>query len=230
MKFNFITLFPELIQGYFSGSILQKAIENGKLEIAFLNPRDFTTDRHNRVDLPQIGGGAGMVMMAEPLLDTITSLKSSHTIALSPAGKSFKQIDAIRLSKLENITLISGRYEGFDERVTESVDEVFSIGDYILTGGELPALILCDAIARNIDGVLGSVESLQGESFENYLLEAPSFAKPTDGVPSEYLNGNHARIEALKMEMSKRKTQLFRPDLYKKYKSVRINYNNRNKV
>ncbi|EJF06341.1 tRNA (guanine-N1)-methyltransferase [Thiovulum sp. ES] len=217
MKFNFITLFPELLQSYFSASILGKAVENGKIEIEFLNPRDFTTDRHNRVDLSQIGGGAGMLMMTEPIEKAIASIPNrGKVIALSPVGKPFKQNDAKRLAKEENITFLSGRYEGFDERVIENCDEVFSVGDFILTGGELPSLILCDAISRNVSGVLGNGESLNGESFENELLESPNFTKPVSGVPSEYLNGNHAKIESLRFEMSKRKTQFFRPDLYNK--------------
>ena len=222
MKINFITIFPNLIAPYFQDSILKRAIENGFLEVNFINPRDFSKDRHNRIDLPLVGGGAGMLMMNQPIVDSLKSISSeSHTIAVSPVGKRFNQKDAIRLSKKKEITLLSGRYEGFDERVVEHyVDEVFSIGDFILTGGELASLTICDAISRNLDGVLGNSNSLIGESFENSTLEAPNFAKPVEfeksKVPSEYLKGNHKKIENLRFELSKRKTQFFRPDLYKK--------------
>jgi len=223
LKINFITLFPNLIAPYFEDSILKRAIENGILEVNFVNPRDFSTDKHNRVDLPLIGGGAGMLMMNQPIVDSLKSLSAeSHTIAVSPVGKRFSQRDAIRLSTMREITLLSGRYEGVDERIIENhIDEVFSIGDFILTGGELASLAIADAISRNVDGVLGNRSSLSGESFENYLLEAPNFTKPVEfegvGVPSEYFNGNHKKIEELRRELAERKTQFFRPNLYKKY-------------
>jgi tRNA (guanine37-N1)-methyltransferase len=223
LKINFVSLFPELIAPYFENSILKRAVDNGFIEVRFVNPRDFTTDKHNRADLPLIGGGAGMLMMSQPIVDSLKSISSeSHTIAVSPVGKKFNQRDAIRLSKIDEITLLSGRYEGFDERVIENhVDEVFSIGDFILTGGELASLTIADAVSRNVDGVLGNSSSLQGESFENFLLEAPNFAKPVEfeggGVPSEYLNGNHKKIESLRLELAERKTQFFRPDLYREY-------------
>ena len=229
MKINFVTIFPDLIAPYFKDSILKRAVENGNLEVNFINPRDFSKDRHNRVDLSLVGGGAGMLMMSQPIVDSLKSISSeSHTIAVSPVGKKFNQKDAIRLSKKKEITLLSGRYEGFDERVIEHyVDEVFSIGDFILTGGELASLIICDAISRNIDGVLGNGDSLSGESFEDSLLEAPNFVKPIEfeksKVPSEYLKGNHKKIEKLRFELSKRKTQFFRPDLYKKYRTDKGN-------
>jgi tRNA (guanine37-N1)-methyltransferase len=219
VKFHFITLFPELLQNYFSASILGKAVESGKIEIEFLNPRDFSTDKHNRVDLAQVGGGAGMLMRYQPIESAISSIPDvGRVIAFSPVGKPFTQNDAKRLANEKNLILLSGRYEGFDERIIENLsDEVFSIGDFVLTGGELPSLILCDAVSRNVDGVLGNGESLSGESFENELLESPNFTKPVDGVPSEYLKGNHAKIDSIRAEMSKRKTKFFRPDLYNKY-------------
>lgn len=227
MKINFITIFPNLIAPYFKESILKRAVESGTLEINFVNPRDFSKDKHNRVDLSLVGGGAGMLMMSQPIVDSLKSISSeSHTIAVSPVGKRFNQKDAIRLSKKKEITLLSGRYEGFDERVIEHyVDEVFSIGDFILTGGELASLTICDAISRNLDGVLGNSDSLSGESFENSNLEAPNFTKPVEfensQVPSEYLNGNHKKIENLRFELSSRKTQFFRPDLHKKNRIYR---------
>ena len=223
MQINFITLFPNLIAPYFQDSILKRAIENNLLKINFINPRDFTTDKHNRVDLPLIGGGAGMLMMNQPIVDSLKSLNSeSHTIAVTPVGKVFNQKDAIRLAQKQEITILSGRYEGFDERIIENhVDEVFSIGDFILTGGELASLVVCDAVVRNIEGVLGNSKSLENESFENNLLEAPNFAKPIEfensQVTSEYLSGNHKKIEELKLKLSQDKTKFHRPDLYQKY-------------
>ncbi len=224
MKFIFVTLFKELIEGYFSQSILKRAKENEFISIEYFNPRDFSKDKHLKVDKPMIGGGAGMLMNTQPLDDTLKHIKqntpNSHVIFLSPVGKKFIQNDAKRLAKKDNIIFVCGRYEGIDERVVEKyADEIFSIGDFILTGGELPALCLCDAISRNIKGVLGNEDSLQIESFESSLLEAPSFAKPNifekNSVPLEYLKGNHAKIISLKNRLSQHKTKFFRPDLYK---------------
>ncbi len=225
MRFTFVTLFPELVRGYFSGSILGRAIEEEKLFIDYQNPRDFTTDKHNKVDAPMIGGGAGMLMTPQPLVDTLKHIQASspkaHIIFLTPVAKRFTQNDAKRLAKKEHIVLVSGRYEGIDERVIEHyADEVFSIGDYILTGGELASMVLCDAVSRNVEGVLGNSDSLQVESFESPLLEAPSFTKPNiyeeNAVVSEFLKGNHSKITDLKRGLALCKTKYFRPDLYKK--------------
>ena len=225
MRFSFVTLFPELIRGYFSESILKRAIEDDKISIDFHNPRDFTTDKHNRVDAPMIGGGAGMLMTPQPLFDTLSSIRASspeaYIIFLSPVAKKFVQNDAKRLAKRRHIVFVSGRYEGIDERVIEEyADEVLSIGDYILTGGELASMVLCDAISRNVEAVLGNSDSLCIESFEEDLLEAPSFAKPKNyegiEVVSEFLKGNHSKITDLKRDMALCKTKFFRPDLYKK--------------
>jgi tRNA (guanine37-N1)-methyltransferase len=231
-KFTFVTLFPELISNYFSDSILKKAINSKLLEVDFVSPRDFTTNKHLKTDDTLTGGGAGMLMQIEPLFNTVNDIvnksKNSgiHVILTSPVGKLFTQKDAKRLAKKEHLVFISGRYQGIDERVTEQIaDEVFSIGDFILTGGELPSLIMCDAISRNIDGVLGNSESMSQESYEdNYLLEAPNFSKPNifnnSSVVSEYLNGNHKKIENLKLKMAESKTKFFRPDLFLKYKNL----------
>ena len=220
-----MTLFPELVRGYFEGSILGRAIDEGKLSIDYANPRDYTLDKHNKVDAPMIGGGAGMLMTPQPLVDTLKNLQQTspqaHIIFLTPVAKRFTQNDAKRLAKKEHVVLVSGRYEGIDERVIEHyADEVFSIGDYILTGGELASMVLCDAISRNVEGVLGNSDSLQVESFESPLLEAPSFTKPTiyeeNAVISEFLKGNHSKITDLKRGLALCKTKYFRPDLYKK--------------
>lgn len=225
MKFSFVTLFPHLVKGYFSESILKRAIEDKKISIDFYNPRDFTIDKHNRVDAPMIGGGAGMLMTPQPLMDTLEKVREgspkAHMIFLSPVAKPFTQNDAKRLAKKEHVVFVSGRYEGIDERVIEAqADELFSIGDFILTGGELASMVVCDAIARNVEGVLGNSDSLEIESFESHLLEAPSFTKPTiyeeSVVVSEFLKGNHSKITALKRGLALCKTKFFRPDLYKR--------------
>jgi tRNA (guanine37-N1)-methyltransferase len=225
MRFSFVTLFPNLIKGYFSESILKRAIEDDKISIDFYNPRDFTTDKHRRVDAPMIGGGAGMLMTPQPLIDTLKQIKlnspQSYIIFVSPVAKTFTQNDSKRLAKQEHLVLVSGRYEGIDERVIEAyADEVLSIGDFILTGGELPSMVVCDAVSRNIEAVLGNSDSLNVESFEEDLLEAPSFTKPNiyeeNEVISEFLKGNHSKITDLKKRLALCKTKYFRPDLYKK--------------
>ncbi len=225
MHFSFVTLFPNLIKGYFSESILKRAIEDEKISIDFCNPRDFTTDKHNRVDAPMIGGGAGMLMTPQPLIDTLKNVREispkAHVIFLSPVAKQFTQNDAKRLAKKEHLVFVSGRYEGLDERVIEAqADELFSIGDFILTGGELASMVVCDAVSRNVGEVLGNSDSLEIESFESSLLEAPSFTKPTmyeeNEVVSEFLKGNHSKITDLKRGLALCKTKYFRPDLYKK--------------
>ena len=225
MKFSFISLFPNLISGYFEDSILSRAIEKGLLEINYVNPRDFSADKWKKVDDTAVGGGAGMVMTPQPLFDTLTSLQEEdvHIIFATPVGKPFNQNDAKRLAKKKHVAFVSGRYEGIDERVIERfADEVYSIGDYILTGGELPSLVMADAISRNVEGGLGTQLSLDEESFEGFLLEAPAFARPPEyeGIksPSEYMNGNHAKITALKLTLSECKTKYFRPNELLKHK------------
>jgi len=226
MTFTFVTLFSNIVEGYFKDSILKRAIEKDILNIDFIDPRDFTTNKHGKVDDTAVGGGAGMVMNPQPLYDTLDELKKSdedvHIVFLTPVAKQFTQNDAKRLAKKPHVAFVSGRYEGIDERVIETyADEVYSIGDYILTGGELPSLVMCDAISRNVDGVLGNSDSLTMESFETELLEAPSFSKPKDyknnTVPKEYLKGNHSKIRSLKIALSECKTKFFRPKQLKKH-------------
>lgn len=228
MKFTFVTLFQNIVEGYFGDSILKRAIQKDILKIEYVNPRDFSNSKHNKVDDTAVGGGAGMVMNPQPLFDTLNELKSKdadvHLIFLTPVAKPFRQNDAKRLAKKSHIAFVSGRYEGIDERVIEKyADEVFSIGDYILTGGELASLVICDAISRNVDGVLGNSDSLTVESFENRLLEAPSFSKPenyeNNSVPSEYLKGNHSKIRSLKLALSECKTKFFRPEQLLKHRT-----------
>ena len=231
MKFTFVTLFPSIVRGYFSDSILSRAIDGDRISIDYVDPREYSTNRHQKVDAPMISGGAGMLMTPQPLIDSINDIKQkytdSHVIFLTPVGKRFQQNDAKRLAKRSHIILISGRYEGIDERVIELMaDELLSIGDYILTGGELASMVVCDAISRNVDGVLGNSDSLAVESFEEALLESPSFTKPIKykniDVISEFLKGNHSKITALKRELSLSKTKYFRPDLYQKIKTKGI--------
>ena len=225
MKFSFVTLFPNLIEPYFKDSILKKAVEKDLINYKFYNPRDYTTNKHKKVDDTLCGGGAGQLIFPQPLFDLLDKIKledkDAYIIFPLAAAKPFNQNDAKRLAKKKNIVMVSGRYEGIDERVIEKyANEVFSIGDYILTGGELPSLIMADAISRNVDGVLGNMDSLTEESYNQnedakVLLEAPSFTKPVTfkglSVPSELLKGNHANIRNLKSKLSKYKTQYFRP-------------------
>jgi len=225
MKFSFVTLFPNLIEPYFKDSILKKAVEKDLINYKFYNPRDYTTNKHKKVDDTLCGGGAGQLIFPQPLFDLLDKIKledkDAYIIFPLAAAKPFNQNDAKRLAKKKNIVMVSGRYEGIDERVIEQyANEVFSVGDYILTGGELPSMIMADAISRNVDGVLGNMDSLTDESYNpnedaKLSLEAPSFTKPIKfkglSVPSELLKGNHANIRNLKSKLSKYKTQYFRP-------------------
>jgi len=228
MQFNFVTLFPNIIKGYFSDSILARAIEQKLIAINFYNPRDYTINKHGKVDDTKIGGGAGMLMSIQPIEDAIKAIKStqpeSKIIFLTPVAKQFNQKDAKRLAQISSVTFVCGRYEGFDERLIEMyADEVFSLGDFILTGGELASMVVCDAVARNVPNVLGNSESLVEESFENELLEAPAFTKPKNykenAVISEFLKGNHSKIASIKLKLSLYKTKFFRPDIYSKVKA-----------
>lgn len=223
MRFTFVTLFPELVKSYFLDSILYRAIQDEKISVDFVNPRDFTQSKHNKVDDAKIGGGAGMLIDLPTFHNTLLSLNHSKTYIIipQPAAKRFVNSDAKRLALKKHIVFICGRYEGIDERVIENyADEVLSIGDFILTGGELASLCMCDAISRHIGGVLGNQNSLDEESFENGLLEAPSFTKPNvfedTKVPSLFLSGNHKKVDEIKYQMSLEKTKFHRPDLFRK--------------
>ncbi|MGP1484980.1 MAG: tRNA (guanosine(37)-N1)-methyltransferase TrmD [Campylobacter sp.] len=229
MKFIFVTLFENLVRPYFDDSILRRAIDKKLIQIDFFNPRDFSLDKHKKVDDYMVGGGAGLLMGIEPLDCAFSEIlqrnKNIHVVFLTPSAKKFTQNDAKRLAKKECVCFVCGRYEGIDERVVEKyANEVFSIGDFILTGGELPALCMADAISRNVFGVLGNEQSLEIESFEGNLLEAPSFTKPNNyrglKAVSAFLKGDHAKITALKNHMAFLKTRFFRPDLYRKFKSL----------
>ena len=224
MKFTFLSIFPDLINGYFSASILKRAIDLKLIDIEIIDFRKFSKNKYNKIDYPPIGGGAGMLISADVLENAINSIKNdnSHIIFLTPSAKLFNQRDSRRLSNYEHIIFICGRYEGIDERIIETcVDEVFCIGSYIITGGELASLIICDCISRNLDNVIGNPNSILDESFENDLLEPPLFTRINDitkqycSHPSEYSKGNHHKISSLKHKLSVMKTKYFRPDMYK---------------
>jgi tRNA (guanine37-N1)-methyltransferase len=223
MKYTFITLFSDLISFYFKESILNRAVQSGAISVEYKNPRDFSTNRHHKTDAPLCGGGAGQLMTIEPLDNLLESMQNQdmHIVFLQPSGKKFTQNDAKALSLKKHIVFVCGRYEGIDERVVEKwADEIYSIGDFILTGGELASLCICDAVSRNINTVLGNSDSLDEESFNDTLLEAPSFAKPIEyknqKVPDVLIGGNHSKIEKFKKKLSILKTKFHRPDLYSK--------------
>jgi len=217
MKIIFLTLFPNIISCYFKDSVLKRALDKNIFEIEFINFREYSKNRFKRVDTPLVGGGAGMIIDNEALRFALKNLKnkykSSKIIFLTPVGKKFNQKDAVRLSIEDVLILVCGRYEGFDERLIEDfADEVLSIGDYIITGGELGALVVADAVLRNVKGVLGNSESLKGESFESNLLEPPQFSK-TGRVPEILKSGNHVKIEEWQKKLAVQKTKFHRPDL-----------------
>ena len=224
MVFDFMTLFPELVNTVLGESIIGRAQKNGHIEIKCHNIRDYSQDKHRRVDDTPYGGGKGMVMQAEPIYNCYKSLFDGdikpHLIYMSPKGKTFKQSDAIRLSKLYHIVLLCGHYEGVDQRVIdEIVDEEISVGDYVLTGGELPALVVADAVARMIPGVLSEEICFTEESHFDGLLEYPHYTRPEVwhgvSVPEVLLSGHHKNIEKWRKEKSLEVTKLRRPDMLK---------------
>lgn len=222
MHFDIFTLFPEMFQGPFSESILKRAQEQGLLSIALHNIRDATTDKHHIVDDYPYGGGAGMVMKPDPIFTSVESVyQGGPIILLTPQGRLFNQQVAQALAQESRITLICGHYEGVDERVREHlVTDELSIGDYVLTGGELAAMVVVDAISRLIPGVLGGSESTQEESHSGNLLEYPHYTRPPEfrgwHVPDILLSGNHAQIARWRRKESLRRTRERRPDLFAK--------------
>ena len=225
MRFDVLTLFPEMIENACSHSILKRAIEAGVICINTVNPRDFTLDKHNKVDDTPYGGGAGMVLMAQPYVDAYESLEkieNSVTLMMTPQGEPFNNEMGRELSNYNQIIILCGHYEGYDERIREIIKpKEVSIGDFVLTGGELPALCIIDSVSRKLDGALGKIESMEEDSFENGLLEYPHYTKPREYrglvVPEVLLNGNHALIEQFRKEQQIERTRLRRPDLYKKW-------------
>ncbi|MBM4276917.1 MAG: tRNA (guanosine(37)-N1)-methyltransferase TrmD [Deltaproteobacteria bacterium] len=225
MRFDILTLFPEMFSSPFQESILAKAIEKKLIEVRTINIRDFTLDKHRIVDDAPYGGGQGMVMKVEPIARAIEQVKSEdpsvRTIYLTPEGKPLNQEMARQLSSRSHLILLCGRYEGVDERVRELfVDEEISIGDYVLTGGELAAMVLIDAVSRFLPGVLGSDRSAEEDSFFDSLLEYPQYTRPASfrghGVPEALLSGNHQAISLWRRREALRRTQMRRPDLLSK--------------
>ncbi|MDR1781423.1 MAG: tRNA (guanosine(37)-N1)-methyltransferase TrmD [Bacilli bacterium] len=218
MNFKVLTLFPELIESFMHHSIIKRAIEANKINIEIIDYREYATNKHHKVDDTPYGGGAGMVLMVQPIYDALKAVKKeySKTILLCPTGKPFKQEDANNLSKEQELIFICGHYEGYDERIRDYVDMEYSIGDYVLTSGELSCMVMIDAIARLVDGVIER-ESYLDDSFQNGLLEYPQYTKPRifDGkeVPEVLLNGHHAKINEYRLKESIIKTIKNRPDL-----------------
>ncbi len=227
MNYYILTLFPEMIQNGLNHSIIKKAIENNIININCINIRDFSNNKHNQVDDYAYGGGAGMIMKPEPVYNSYLSIKdkvkpNTKVLYMTPQGKPFNQKMAEDLAKEEDLIILCGHYEGIDERVIEEIvtDEI-SIGDFILTGGELPAMLLVDSISRLIPNVLGKEESFLNESFSDNLLEHPNYTRPfifnDKKVPDILLSGNHKKIEEWKKQQSLIRTYKKRPDLLQKY-------------
>lgn len=223
MKISILTLFPEVMTPYLETSILKRAKLKGAVEIEVKQIRDFTKDKYGRVDTPPIGGGAGLIEKIQPIVDALRSVKTSdsHVIFFSPRGKTFTQQMAKDLAKKDHLILISGHYEGVDERLKNYIDEEISIGDYVLTGGELPCLVVTDAVTRLLPGVINE-ESLKEESFNEPLLEYPQYTEPYDfeghTVPDILYCGNHEAIAKYRRREALKITKEYRPDLFNKLK------------
>jgi tRNA (guanine37-N1)-methyltransferase len=220
MKVDVLTLFPEMFKGPLDVSMVQRAREAGQLELRITDLRDYTHDRHKTVDDRPFGGGPGMVLKCEPIFEAVENLASepTHVILMTPAGRLFNQALARQLADKEHLLLICGSYEGVDERVREAlVDEEISIGDYVLTNGGLPAMVVIEAVTRLLPGVLGDEQSACDESFSDGLLEYPHYTRPAEfrgmKVPEILLSGHHAEIEKWRAEQARKRTAERRPDL-----------------
>jgi tRNA (guanine37-N1)-methyltransferase len=229
LRFDIVSIFPGMFESPFGDSIIQRAREEGLLDIHVHDLRDYSLNKHRKVDDSPFGGGVGMVMNVEPIARAITAVKKevpeSRTILLSPGGRPFDQEKAWELSSLPSLILICGRYEGIDERIRlHYVDEEISIGDYVLTGGELPAMVLVEAISRLLPGVLGDPESVVEESFHDDLLEYPQYTRPRDyeglKVPEILVSGDPKKIRDWQKAEALKKTAQVRPDLLEKNKRV----------
>ena len=227
LRFDIVSIFPGMFESPFADSIIQRAWEEGLLDLRVHDLRDYSLNKHRKVDDTPFGGGVGMVMNVEPIARVIAAIKKevpeTRTILLSPGGRPFDQEKAWELSHLPSLTLICGRYEGVDERVRlHFVDEEISIGDYVLTGGEIPAMVLVEAISRLVPGVLGDPESVVEESFTDGLLEYPQYTRPRDyqgfKVPEILISGDHKKIRDWQKAEALKKTAQVRPDLLKKNK------------
>ena len=221
MKIDILTLFPSMFDNFLNESIIARAIKDKKVEINIHNIRDYTLDKHNRVDDYPIGGGEGMVLMIEPIYRALEALKqdNSYIIMMTPQGRVYKQTLAYQFTKKEHIILLCGHYEGFDERIRTLVDDEISIGDFVLTGGELPSMVITDSIVRLLDGVILE-DSHKNDSFNNNLLDYPVYTKPNEfmgmKVPDILLSGHHENINKWRLEQSINKTKERRPDLLEK--------------
>ncbi|MDD6825104.1 MAG: tRNA (guanosine(37)-N1)-methyltransferase TrmD [Oscillospiraceae bacterium] len=227
MKIEIATLFPEMCENVLSESIIGRARKKGAVDISCRNIRDYTSDKHRRVDDTPYGGGMGMVMQADPIFNCYSAVcdelgEKPHTIYMSPKGRVFTQARAVELACMKNILIICGHYEGVDQRVLdEIVDEEISIGDYVLTGGELPALVVADAVSRMCEGVLSDELCYKDESHFNGLLEYPQYTRPEEWhgvkVPEVLLSGHHKNIDNFRFEKSLEVTKKLRPDMYENY-------------
>jgi len=221
MNITVLTLFPDMFEGFQTNSIIKRALGKGVATFKAVNIRDYTLDKYGRTDTPPIGGGAGLVQKAQPIVDAIKANKTatSHVILMSPRGKTFNQEMAKSFAKLDDLLIVCGHYEGVDERVNAYCDELVSIGDYILTGGEIPAMGIADAVIRLLDGAI-TKDSLEEESFDNNLLEYPQYTEPFDyegdTVPPILYSGNHGAIAKWRRKQSLLLTRELRPDLFNK--------------
>ncbi len=230
MRFEVLTLFPELIHSHMAFSIMKRACEDKIIEVVTHNPRDYTHDKHKKVDDTPYGGGAGMVLMPQPYVDcyeSINKIEKSITIMMTPQGEPFDDKISNQLAEYNQVIILCGHYEGFDERIREIIKpREISIGDFVLTGGELPALCVIDSVSRKIEGTLGKIESAHDDSFSDGLLEYPQYTKPREyrglKVPDVLLNGNHKLIDEYRLEQKIIRTKIKRPDLYEQYKNKNI--------
>ncbi len=224
MRIDMISLFPEMFAGPFGDSITKRAVDKGILDIHFTNPRDFAYDKHKQVDDSPFGGGSGMVLKPEPMFRAVRSVKdatsyvSRRVLLMCPSGQTFTQAKAKELAGFDQLIFICGHYEGFDARITQELaDEAISLGDYVLTGGELPAMVITDAVSRMLPGVLGSEKSAPTDSFYDGLLEFPQYTRPREfeglSVPEVLFSGDHAKIRQWRRQESLRITWQNRPDL-----------------
>ena len=222
MKITILTLFPEMFDGFLTNSIIKRAIGKGVVEVRIVNIRDYTKDKYGRVDTPPIGGGAGLVMKCQPIVDALKDVSSpcSKKIMLNPRGKQYSQEFARIFAKEEDLVLLCGHYEGIDERVNDYVDELISVGDYVLTGGEIGAMAIADSVIRLLDGAITET-SLEDESFNDSLLEYPQYTEPKDfngkKVPDILYTGNHTAIEKYRRKESLKLTRELRPDMFERH-------------
>lgn len=222
MRIDILTLFPEMFNGFMTESIIKRAINNDLVTINIIDFRKFSKDKNNKVDDTPYGGGAGMVLMCEPIFDCIESIRTpeSKVIILTPSGVPFKQKMAYNLSKEKHLIFVCGHYEGFDERIMSLADLEISIGDYVLTGGELPSMVLADSIIRLIPGVINERSHIEDSFNDNFLLDYPSYTKPQDfrgmKVPDVLVNGDHQKIDEWRYNESIKRTKERRPDLLNK--------------